>query len=843
MLKAKKLMAVLTVMLLVFSVFAMLAPGAEGAAVSDEDETPSEEYGWLNEVEINGNQASTPNEPNEDVYVGENDVDMLPTFRENITDNINDEANITHSEVEVDNVQRLIGDDWTSNDTTDWEDGSDTFEWNTDTIYTDTGSFNWALTGSEEFAGSFGFDIPNEATPGIYRIPIMMQIENYSSTTNQWYGPHETSEYIWLEVSGNAEVDDRKLEPGIEFAQRGITVENIGNSDLEDVYLELTESDLDDGQNQVTIHNPDDTAYVDEITQGFPYFGTRDFNFRFTVPEQMGPGEYEVDYTFEATRTTDEETVTEHGSIIIDIIEKVEVSAELDDNEVEQGAPPKTFSVNFTNTGNINLENLKVRANPNEQYFFVPSDYYEDGTPTSDEAWAEIGNLEVSSEKTVEFVLGTDTYIPVGQHKLNFQYEGYFYEETGNVTDSGESGYVNVDNYGGSNYQYVNEERPYVFVNVTSGGETNPVAVSDVETVRTTDMGYQTIQARVTNNGYVTYTNVKLTMMTQDTPFINPQNQGQNTIEMMDDSFTLNPGPGDGRYVQFGVIVDTTFIEERIENDNPVYDIDFEMEAVNADMVEEEDMTITTEAEVRGVGPKLMLEGELSDNDIKAGEKFELTYDIRNTGDEPVRNLKATVSPPQPTQGNIIDEGTDFNDGSEAVFYEQATKSPGAYVWTVEPENQVLEPGENTTLTFKMVSSSDMQPGSIYDLQVSIEGDTATGEQTWDSGTTIRSQEAESSKPMLSDELTLILVAIILGVAFTVGMFFLKKRKTSETAEETTPTETEETEEYEETFEEEEEIEPEPEPEETEWEEETEEDEVFTEEEEEDSIEPEDREW
>ncbi|MGM0510165.1 MAG: hypothetical protein ACQESD_03455, partial [Thermoplasmatota archaeon] len=165
------------------------------------------------------------------------------------------------------------------------------------------------------------------------------------------------------------------------------------------------------------------------------------------------------------------------------------------------------------------------------------------------------------------------------------------------------------------------------------------------------------------------------------------------------------------------------------------------------------------------------------ENKVKAGKSFNLTYTLENIGDEPVRDLEVTIDPRVPGEG-----GTQFVDGQEAVYYQQAVVPPGAYIATVEPAETVLDPGQTTTVTFHMKPSSDMQEGAIYYYDIDINGEQEAGNYFEESGTAIRTSEDQSAKPMLSDNITWLIIAVIAGVFFALGMFLLSKKGESEPA-------------------------------------------------------------
>jgi len=762
MLRGKKIVTVIIVLFMLVSIFAMLFNSAEGAAVSDEDLTPNDEIGWLAGVNINGDISFAGDEPDNDLFIGQKDNQLRPIFQENLTEDFFDVANITHSEVLEEEVMRLVGDDWTSEDNADWVDGTDSFDWTVPVIYEMTGGF----TGDNYIAGPFEFHIPDEATPGIYRIPIEMMVTNYSDSANQWYGPHQNLEYVWLEISGNAVVQDRNLEPGIDFANRPITVEVVGDSDLEDVYLKLDDSDLvDDHGNQVTIHNPESTSYVSEISLAWPQNGIADFNFRFTVPFDMEPDDYDVDYSLTATRSEDDVTVIEHGTFTITVNEVVELSAEIIDNEVMQGTPKGEFTVTFTNTGNLDLERISIAPLAIDP-FSLPNEYYEHSTATMDDPMIDLDeDLAVGESTEVDIILGLDQYMQIGRHRLFFEYDAYYYDHLGYLT--GSEGYYEVDDDLGL---VADTDEPFAWIEVTEPDVALDVGGYDLDPVSITDMGYHVVSVTMVNHGYVEYTDSNIVLHTEDTPFINPTDEEMDTINMLDERFTLH-GEGD-RDVHFGVIIDTEFIEERIAQNRPIYTAQFTMEALNGDTLEEVELSLTAEGLVTGIGPRLVITGDVDENTVKAGEEFELTYDIENKGDAPIRNLMVRASPHSSGSEDLDPES--FDSAQDALYFWQAGSPPGSYVWDVEPVDTVLYPGENTTVTFHMVSSSDMQEGAIYHVDLEVTG---TAEESWETTVTLRSEEESSAKPMLSTQLSYVLVALIIGVFFALGVLLYKWEK------------------------------------------------------------------
>ncbi len=742
-----------------------LAENAQGAGVSDQELTPNENYGWLNAVQVDGQYSDGADEPDMDCYIGQKEVTIQPQFEENFTD----WANITDQRILTGNVKRLTGADWTSNESADWTDGTDSFNWVDSEQTTDTGPF----TGSE-WLHTYEFDVPNEATTGIYRIPLRLTIKNGTFGGN-WHGPYQDIEYIYIEIAGNTEVAPGGITvmPGIEFKQVSVPVHNQGDQILQDVSLHLEESDLsDDEGNQITIHNPDDTSYLGSL-----YVGETDqVYYRFTVPDDMESQDYEVEYSITLTRSGDAVSVTEHGTMTVTVSKIAEITATIDQNTVDQGTTKKEFTVTFENTGNIALQDVKCKANTDGNFFFQPKDYYEEGDAQTnpENEWIELGALNQSESKDGQFVFGMDKALQKGEHRITFEFQAYFYDDQGEVT--GDESYVEVH----PGHQLVRESRePEVIIEVVgsdfsalTGTNIGIERNNQIQAVSLSDMGYQVITARIENNGYVDYTDTMVDLNIENTPFKSVESEGGNTVQMLEQPFTLNAQST--REVTFGVVTDSTFIKSRLENDRPAYETELTVTGLNKDTADEEQMTVPIRGQVRGIGPKVMIRGNPEENKVKAGKEFTLTYTLENVGDEPVRDLTVSLSPKATTSGN------EFKDGQEAVFYQQATSAPGANIWSAEPEEQVLQPGESTTVTFEMVSSSDMQPGAIYHLQINVNGETSVGPDQWQSATTIRTSESESAKPMLSEEITWLLVAAIIGACIVVSSYIVMRGKSSE---------------------------------------------------------------
>ena len=813
--KIKKNLARLVIAVLLISTVAAVLPFAtentEAAATPEGEDN----YGYISNLnarydlhyndEDGDNSWGEGTEPADDwpgapagqVTVGEKDVMFEPIFFANTTVDFptsrQDAINVTLAQVEE--VQRLDENvDYEDAESGDWSLDTGVVEWQEDQ---DTDGSSGGFTGEADI-GPFSFNVTEDAEPGIYRVEMEFTLKNYT-VADGWYSNDKTqTEYVVFEVENNVLVHDMAVTPGdYEFDSYNLQIENPYDPDpftgvsgagwdyyasywggggewrswqddpshqqLQHVNLTIDESEMQG----ITIHNPGDTTYLGTVNEG-PIYNA---NYVITVPRDTPTGEYQVPYEVKAKRVTDSGLydeaawIMESGTFTLTIEPLPEITATIvEPTSIMQGTTKTNLTVDFENTGNMDLQHLEFNLAPSA--YGTSNDYYDEYyNPQAEDEERIVEELPVGETATFTFMIGLDKNIQLGEHEVKFDVDAWNYTYDNGFTQQNSPGQMDYP----SDRFSVTENPDYIPLRGGSIGLTNWY-----NPVRVTDMGYQTITAEIVNEGMVDYTDIEVQLDLSETPFDNPSGTGD-MVMMYDQPFTLNAG--NTRDVQFGVIIDTTFIEDRLDADNPVYHADLHISALNTDILDTEEKTITTRGMVAGMGPKIMVREPTEENKVKAGKSFELTYTLENIGDEPVRDLQVTILP------NVIGAGgTQFVDGQEAVYYQQAVVPPGAYIATVEPSETVLNPGESTTVTFHMKPSSDMQEGAIYYYNLEINGEQETGNYNQQSGTAIRTSEDKSTKPMLSDNITWLLIAVIAGIFFALGMFLLSKKSKAEPA-------------------------------------------------------------
>ncbi len=738
--------------------------------------------------------------------------------------------------------------------------------------------------GETENFESFQLNISGtEADPEvIYELTATLEFTFRGTTFDDYFETFEA------EVERNLDVGDAEdiLWPGEDFQEMEIEIENVGDVIVSDIYLTL--SGLPDG-----VSLRDDTArYPGELLP--PPVGdvgeTGTVYFRVDVDTDVQPGTYEIDYDLEAVREDDEDVdIEEYGTLEMDIGFAPIIEAEIEDElVVEQGTTSLTFDVTFENTGNVDLSEIHVSMIEQDPFFIKAVDHYEYGEGVT-EPEIPVGDLDVGEEETMEFKIGLHRNLQHGNHRLLFEWNGYFFND-GSFDQPTQYQYVEVS---------WEDDAPRTAVLNIDGEDVDddwigPEAILEVEMIDIDFTGYsgdiieldgditnQVIEVEITNHELVDFKDVEAQLMVgEGTPFYNPADRDRGYVEMNEPAQDLDSL--DSATFTFTVDINTDFVSERIGEGAHAYEATVMItQAVNVDTNEEfTDIEVDATVGLSGYGPNLVVEAELSDHHLEPGENFTLEYTIRNEGDETARETTVSMIPDlyendwEIIDGYIralasssekysfefgeipedVDERSkntshlDINllgveDGEDIVdlhmYIEGALSAPRPHIWNLYVGE--INPGDEYTVSFEMVASEHTQLGQPYQEDIEIEwmdANGATHTETYPTTISLAEAPEEVQEPaeiagMDAAVFGVILVIIILIIALAVS---LMSRKTDG-------------EEKEETFEEMEEepgIEEEPEetlePDDTEEPEDIDEESLF-EEEPSDVEEPEEEEW
>ncbi len=776
-----------------------------------------------------------------DCYVGQQDVRFGLEVGSLLYGVGGDEKNVTRVHVEVDRNNALTEITWINQHEMPGAEGADMS----------------APAGNETFifgvdsdvwydAEPFEFNVDADAEPGEYRMDVRISYRYVDETNTGENAFLDT--YIDFEIANNADVadvdatDSDNLWAGELFQEFSVNVANDGGELLDDASLTL--SGLPTG---VTLR--DSTA---RIPDGIAVGDNEDFFYRVDVEWDVAPGIYPIDYTLEATR--DGVDVTEIGEIdlVVDFTPKIQASI-TEEIIIEQGTITETIEVTFENVGNVPLNEVYIGLVPGGDYFPVAVDHYEYG----DEVYPMhqyVGDMGIGGDTTLEFGTGFHRFIQEGTHMLQFRWDAWYYDDgaTGEATRYYHVGVDWIDDNPdyGLLYDVVEDNHmydepagddeifspwiaPHIFMDVVDEVIDMEGFVDDsVELLG--DITYIELEVTLQNFELVPFRDLEVILnVGEGTPFLNPVDRTLDTVAMhRGDSadsigaynlLTGNPGEAD---IVFYVSVNSEYVTDTLHGLNHAYLGSMVITSmINENTLEEvTDQTIPLSGEVRGFGPRVVVEGEFSDNRVIAGEVFDLNYTIANHGDDIARDTWITMQPNlynnedwrihngfiraiasdaemevtfgEDFEGRMTNKSTRYTEvtletlsidsAKEIVdlhmYVEGALSSPQPYVWVLYVGE--IAPGDEVTVTFEMVSDRDMQIGKPYQETIFIECiDTDGQEWEWEYPLTIRTREkGESYEPEAgmfgtgADAATMMMLLLVIILVIVVAIFVVSRK-------------------------------------------------------------------
>ncbi len=708
----------------------------------------------------------------------------------------------------------------------------------------ETGPFDWVVSAVEDDATipegttyyflTFEFHVDGNAPAGTYELTAILEYETDAAEEETYQA------YIEVVIENNSVVLDAEpgLWAGVYFQEMEVDVYNDGDTVLNDIYLTVT--GLPGG---VSVR--DDTAF---IPGALPPTATTTAYFRVDVESDTDPGIYTADYELAAHR--DGVPIEEEGTfdIVVNFTPRIEATID-DEVNIDQGTTEVTFEVTFENTGNVPLSDVYIGLIADDYFMIQAVDHYEYGDDVRHVA-VPLGDLSVSGEgsyESMEFTIGLHRYLQDGLHKLMFRWDGWYYNDgsTGEATQYLHVG-VDWDLEVSPNvallYEVVEDDHrynpdegdiqmerpwdgPYAFLTVTSIAIDISGTAERIELLG--DITYVQLDVTLHNHELVDFKDLMVQLEAgEDTPFYNPVDPTLGYVEM--DPLSGDYLPADGTVeIFFNVDINTDFVQQRLSERSHAYVINVTItRAINVDTNEElSDFSIPISGELKGLGPRLAVEGRLEDNDIQPGEIFTLTYNITNHGDDTARDTWVTMRPELYDNENwsivdgfirafatsserykflmdideeewevMMEEETSKNtshmemdlfgveSGEDLVdlhlYLEGALSAPRPHIWTLYVGE--IGPGESISVSFNMVSSKHMQVGQPYQETIEIQSMDSDGE-IWNVTypITIRTLEVEEEPEgifgMEGTLFAVILIAIIIIIALIFVMMFMAR--------------------------------------------------------------------
>ena len=432
-----------------------------------------------------------------------------------------------------------------------------------------------------------------------------------------------------------------------------------------------------------------------------------------------------------------------------------------DVSQIDRGVSTMNITFSFTNTGNVNLTNLRVQLDPTEDYFTIPKEVirYEGGRPIYKDDWVTIGNISVGQTVSKVIKIIIDSHLPAGEHKVMFDFMADF--ENGTVQsswryedsphDGSSAHYMPRWNVNSTYYNYQPDDSEtghtgaYVMFDVvgdTFDMEMNPPGGWSVTTASLIS-GENALKFSVENNEAHTYRDLSFSISTNSSsPFMNLKDEAA----AWSDSYNVPSLRGGGSCsISLNVKVRPGTLAG-------YYDVPIKVTATDVAGGNTVENEVMTHILITGSGANPVITS-ISAGDIKAGKTFTVTVNVKNTGDDVARNLQVRLA-----VQNLM--------GSSDIA-----------LLSGAPMVDRLAPGENTTLQFTFMASSHMKGGNTYPIDATITydnmylGDAAT--QTQQIGV-----QSSGGFPIDLPEILMALLVILVLIGIIGGIMMLRGPRT-----------------------------------------------------------------
>ncbi len=527
------------------------------------------------------------------------------------------------------------------------------------------------------------------------------------------------------------------------------------------------------------------TLYRVDVAAGTPpgvYTGSADITYTradsgLTVTENDLAVDFEVDFSFDDDDPVPEgELYSQYqcyatGVTVLNYTRQVDYVAPYDIPVIEQSDyTDQTLELEVTiiNNGNSDLYNVEFELDPaGWPYFRNPLFFWESAGTLNYDSISDTIDIAAGDSITFTMTVFVDAAIPIGEHRLQILYRGYYFDDgsLGNPT-----GFIETN--GGDDLEILFSiwvDDPVIQCHISAIDTTVTDEVGDKDDIRA-----ETLTISVVNDEEYNFIDITARADFTGTPWYMP------VINMADPwvaADNANPAMplgawNGGATMDLDFTVDTypTFVPDR-------YPFSLEITAVIQETLEIVtvvlDYTQGAVIDFTGYGPDIYITGFTAE-DIVPGEPFELVLEIRNVGDDTLRDVTLQIDT-DGTDEYPWDIEQDFKEqfdwsgvfdnwgGSDAtvgqsggvtwngdfpedmfytvedldvdnireiieinLFMDGVYSDPAASIALIHISD--LAAGANTTVTFTMITDKDMVNGKPYDFPVWIWGIGADGE-------------------------------------------------------------------------------------------------------------------
>ncbi len=570
------------------------------------------------------------------------------------------------------------------------------------TLVTATVHHNDTLNGHDSYTYSgFQIQVPNTEGNKSIDVTIGYAVNESHTSPDAYYTATLYFEVVPSVTMGTqvGEVGSAMspaLYPGDEFRQVSARVRAVGG-DISNISLKITVPQNSGIHWSDTNQSTWESIYMSTINSG----DIRDFNFRIDVDLNATAGIYNGQYNITYYNQTGFR-INEAGTIhfVVEFLPILdasvsEISAPGENSTgnategvltAEQGNNTLSFNVSFTNPGTVALYHVRVSISDlsagSDLYLSPVLDHFE-GSKTVNKTWVDLGNIAPGETKNAYIIAAMDRFIPAGQHKIMFNFQGYIYDN--GATDR-PSEYRQVamiwdssmgtpyspmwfyDNDGdgiynshmdelikeGSDFSQV--KGTYLMLNIEdsspnfrigmpgSGSSSTYVSLDDSIVDRELTVSIQNMEL-------VPFRDMSMQVYTgSSSPFMNAVNSGDSwsevsTLDYLAPNGTVNTTTGkklDTAEVSF-------FVSIRPNTNPGVYVVPVEIKGVNAYTMKEFTTQVNMRVEIHGFGPQITVTATSVGNIIPGGT-FNMNITIENRGDDTARDLYVII-PPAVTQG------------------------------------------------------------------------------------------------------------------------------------------------------------------------------------------------
>ena len=549
--------------------------------------------------------------------------------------------------------------------------------------------------GSHTFSG-FGAIIKPDAKYGVYNVTVYMTFKD-GGTSHGYEG------YILFEIGPRAQVYYYGSTPNMWPGEVGHELRPglVLSETLHNVYWNISVPDSDF---QFQGDSPSSTGvYESDVSSGYVWFE----RFLVDVSKDKAPGVYTFPMTLEyliSGQMIQDELIL---NVTVKRLGTIEVSSDV--SQIDRGVSTMNITFYFTNTGNVDLTNLKVRLDDAEDYFSIPKEVirYEGDRPIYRDEWVNVGNVSAgeTASKVIKIII--DSHLPAGKHKVLFDFKAEY--ENGTVhsawrwessPDNGSSAHYMPEWWGtymGSSWGYYPDDSrtqhigAYVMLDVV--GDVFDMKITPSwgvsSSVASLIKDETTISLRVQNNEARSYRDLSFFVFTgPSSPFVNVDDPGAQWSEPFNVSRLYG---GSSTTISLHVKMRSGMLAG-------YYDVPIKVTATDlagGNTVENE---VTTRMLITGSGAKPVITS-VSTGEVSPGKTFAVRVTIENTGDDVAKNLMVKLA----VQNSL--EGSDI----------ALVSGP--------PKVDELNPGESTTLEFTFVASSDLERSQTYPIDAEISYD------------------------------------------------------------------------------------------------------------------------